>query len=105
MKTFQDICTEEFDNVNLLKRGGQKVVFEGNHKVYGASVVKLYFQLNDPRALREIEIEKTLNLPMIPQIYDKGTVEYEGAETLYIVEEKILGTELRQSLNQGMRFS
>lgn len=105
MKTFQDICTEEFDNVNLLKRGGQKVVFEGNHKIYGESVVKLYFQLNDPRALREIEIEKTLNLPMIPQIYDKGTVEYEGTETLYIVEEKILGTELRQSLNQGMRFS
>lgn len=105
MKTFQDICTEEFDNVNLLKRGGQKVVYEGNHKVYGESVVKLYFQLNDPRALREIEIEKTLDLPMIPQIYDKGTVEYEGSETLYIIEEKILGTELRQSLNRGMRFS
>ena len=105
MKTFQDICTEEFDNVNLLKRGGQKVVFEGSHKVYGESVVKLYFQLNDPRALREIEIEKTLDLPMIPQIYDKGTVEYEGSETLYIIEEKILGTELRQSLNRGMRFS
>ena len=105
MKTFQDICTEEFDNVNLLKHSGKKVVFEGSHKVYGESVVKLYFQLNDPRALREIEIEKTLDLPMIPQIYDKGTVEYEGSETLYIIEEKILGTELRQSLNRGMRFS
>lgn len=29
MRTFQEICTVEFDNVNLLKRGGQKVVLRG----------------------------------------------------------------------------
>lgn len=39
MKKFQDMCSEEFDNVNLLKRGGQKVVFDGNHKIYKDSVI------------------------------------------------------------------
>lgn len=105
MRKFQDMCSEEFDNVNLLKRGGQKVVFGGVHKIYNDSVIKLYFQLNDPRALREIQIEKALDLPMVPRIYGTGTVEYEGTETLYIIEEKILGTELRQLINQGLRFS
>ncbi|MEY8266343.1 serine/threonine-protein kinase [Lachnospiraceae bacterium 64-25] len=105
MKKFQDMCSEEFDNVNLLKRGGQKVVFDGNHKIYKDSVIKLYFQFNDPRALREIQIEKALDLPMVPRIYDTGTIEYEGEETLYIIEEKINGTELRQLIKQGMRFS
>lgn len=105
MKKFQDICSDEFENVKLLKRCGQKTVYEGNHKRYGESVVKLYFFSNDPRAKREIEIEKSLNLPMIPKIYETGTVEYEGTETLYMIEEKIFGTELRQLLNQGIRFS
>lgn len=105
MKKFQNMCVEEFESIKLLKRGGQKVVFEGTHKIYGESVIKLYFQFNDPRALREIEIEKMLEIPMVPRIIDTGTVEYEGTETLYIIEEKIIGIELRQLLNEGLRFS
>ena len=38
-------------------------------------------------------------------LHDTGTIEYEGEETLYIIEEKINGTELRQLIKQGMRFS
>lgn len=105
MKKFKDMCREEFDKVNILTRGGQKVVFNGIHKIYGQSVIKLYFQLNDPRSLREIEIEKKLNLSMVPKIYETGTVEYENSETLYIIEEKICGTELRKLLEKGQRFS
>lgn len=105
MKSFQNMCSEEFEKIAILKRGGQKVVFVGMHNAYGESVIKLYFQFNDPRALREIEIGKNLNLHMVPQIYETGTVEYEGTETLYVIEEKVHGTELRQLLNEGLRFS
>lgn len=105
MKKFQEMCQDDFEEVKLLARGGQKVVFDAVHKSYGQSVIKLYFQLNDPRSLREIEIEKGLNLPMVPQIYETGTIEYENTETLYIIEQKVCGTELRKLLNDGMNFS
>ena len=105
MKKFQEMCQDDFENVKLLARGGQKVVFDAVHKSYGQSVIKLYFQLNNPRSLREIEIEKGLNLPMVPRIYETGTIEYENIETLYIVEQKVCGTELRKLLNTGMKFS
>lgn len=105
MRKFTEMCAEEVEDVSLLARGGQKVVFEAKHKRYGDCVIKLYFQRNDPRSLREIQIEKNLNLQMVPKIYDTGTVEYENAETLYIIEEKICGLELRKLLSEGMRFS
>lgn len=105
MRKFTEMCVEEYEKVSPLARGGQKVVFEAKHKKFGDCVIKLYFQLNDPRSLREIQIEKNLNLSMVPKIYETGTVEYEDVETLYITEEKICGLELRKLLNQGMRFS
>lgn len=105
MKKFQEMCQDDFEEVKLLARGGQKVVFDAVHKSYGQSVIKLYFQLNDPRSLREIEIEKDLNLPMVPQIYETGRIEYENTETLYIIEQKVCGTEVRKLLNAGVNFS
>lgn len=53
MKKFQEMCQDDFEKVRILARGGQKVVFDAVHKSYGQSVIKLYFQLNDPRSLRE----------------------------------------------------
>ena len=105
MRKFQEMCQEEFEKVELMARGGQKIVFDGIHNSYGEIVIKLYFQLNDPRSLREIEIEKSLNLSMVPKIYETGTIEYEGTETLYIIEQKVKGTELRKVLESGKRFS
>ena len=102
MKKFQEMCQEEFE---LMARGGQKIVFDGVHNSYGETVIKLYFQLNDPRSLREIQIERDLNLSMVPKIYETGTIEYEGTETLYIIEQKVKGTELRKVLESGKRFS
>lgn len=105
MRKFQEMCQEDFQEVELMARGGQKIVFDGVHKLYGETVIKLYFQLNDPRSLREIQIEKDLNLSMVPQIYETGTIEYESTETLYIIEQKVKGTELRKLLESGMSFS
>lgn len=105
MKKFQEMCQEEFEKIKLMARGGQKIVFDGVHNSYGETVIKLYFQLNDPRSLREIQIERDLNLSMVPKIYETGTIEYEGTETLYIIEQKVKGTELRKVLESGKRFS
>ena len=105
MKKFQEMCQEEFEKIELMARGGQKIVFDGVHNTYGETVIKLYFQLNDPRSLREIQIERDLNLSMVPKIYETGTIEYEGTETLYIIEQKVKGTELRKVLESGKRFS
>ena len=105
MKKFQEMCQEEFERIELMARGGQKIVFDGVHNSYGETVIKLYFQLNDPRSLREIQIERDLNLSMVPKIYETGTIEYEGTETLYIIEQKVKGTELRKVLESGKRFS
>lgn len=105
MKKFQEMCQEEFEKIELMARGGQKIVFDGVHNSYGETVIKLYFQLNDPRSLREIQIERELNLSMVPKIYETGTIEYEGTETLYIIEQKVKGTELRKVLESGKRFS
>ena len=105
MKKFQEMCQEEFEKIELMARGGQKIVFDGVHNSYGVTVIKLYFQLNDPRSLREIQIERDLNLSMVPKIYETGTIEYEGTETLYIIEQKVKGTELRKVLESGKRFS
>lgn len=99
------MCQEEFEKIELMARGGQKIVFDGVHNSYGETVIKLYFQLNDPRSLRKIQIEKDLNLSMVPKIYETGTIEYEGTETLYIIEQKVKGTELRKVLESGKRFS
>ena len=105
MKKFQEMCQEEFEKIELMARGGQKIVFDGVHNSYGETDIKLYFQLNDPRSLREIQIERDLNLSMVPKIYETGTIEYEGTETLYIIEQKVKGTELRKVLESGKRFS
>ena len=105
MKKYQEMCQEEYEKIELMARGGQKIVFDGIHNSYGETVVKLYFQLNDPRSLREIQIERDLNLSMVPKIYETGTIEYEGTETLYIIEQKVKGTELRKVLESGKRFS
>lgn len=99
------MCQEEFEKIELMARGGQKIVFDGVHNSYGETVIKLYFQLNDPRSLREIQIERDLNLSMVPKIYETGNIEYEGTETLYIIEQKVKGTELRKVLESGKRFS
>ena len=105
MRKFQEMCLEEFGKIELMARGGQKIVFDGVHNSYGETVIKLYFQLNDPRSIREIQIEKGLSLSMVPKIYETGIIEYEGTETLYIIEQKVKGTELRKVLESGRRFS
>lgn len=104
MQEFKSFCAD-YSTVALLARGGQKVVFSAFHPQYGSVVIKLCFQLGDPRSQREIEIGLNNAIDATPKIYETGRLIYEGAETLYIVEERISGEELRLKLNRNEVFT
>jgi serine/threonine-protein kinase len=87
-----------------IARGGQKVVFRATHPTYGAIVVKLFFK-TDARSQREINISQNSEFDCVPDIYETGRVNYEGADTLYVIEQRVDGEELRKSLERGKRFT
>jgi serine/threonine-protein kinase len=89
-----DSIKETLTNFSQIKRGGQKVVFSAIHPKYGDIVIKLCFNI-DVRSQREISIGENYIFDCVPTIYETGHVVYEGAETLYIIEQRINGIELR----------
>jgi len=91
-------------NVTQLARGGQKVVFSALHPQYGDVVVKLFFK-TDARSQREIDISESLAFDCVPKIFETGRVIYEGVDTLYVIEQRVDGEELRERLERGERFS
>lgn len=104
MQQFSDFC-KTLSTVSLLARGGQKIVFSARHPKYGVVVIKLYFEQHNPRSQREIEIGQKSDIAATPGIFETGYLIYEGSETLYIIEEKIEGEELRKRLDRGELFS
>ena len=96
---------KNFENFLLIERGGQKIVYSATHFKYGTVVVKLFFKLDDPRAQREIDIEKALSLTCIPKIFETGILIYEGTKTLYVIEQQIHGEVLRKRIDRGELFS
>jgi len=103
MQNFDEMKAKMKD-VTQIARGGQKVVFSATHPQYGEVVIKLFFKI-DARSQREIDISESIVLDSVPIIYETGHVLYEGTDTLFIVEQKIDGEELREKLLRGERFS
>lgn len=101
-----DFSTIEASLTNAVQiaRGGQKVVYSATHKEYGSVVVKLFFR-TDARSQREIDISVENEFDCVPKVYETGYVTYNGVETLYVIEERIEGEELRKRLLRGDRFS
>jgi len=102
----QDFETLKANFINFvpLKRGGQKAVFSAKHKQYGNVVVKLFFKADD-RSKREIDINKSLSFDCVPAIYETGQVIYENIETLFAIEQRVDGEELRTQIERGDRFN
>lgn len=100
-----DALKSSFNNVSLLARGGQKIVYSAHHPEYEDIVIKLYFNLDDPRSLREIDIGLNNEFSCVPQIHKTGHLLYEGSKTLYIIEQRVPGIELRKRLDRGERFT
>jgi len=98
-----NVLREMLSNLTQIARGGQKVVFSATHPTYGRIVLKLFFQI-DARSQREINISENSNFGCVPTIYETGRVVYESADTLYVIEQRVDGEELRKRIVRGERF-
>lgn len=103
MKMTFEALKAQFKDMAPFKRGGQKAVWRASHPQYGQVVLKLYF-ISDARAEREIAISQTVKLDCVPNIFDVGSVVYEGQDTLYVVEQFVEGRNVREILDNGDRF-
>lgn len=91
-------------DLTQIARGGQKVVFSAMHPTYGNIVLKLFFKM-DARSQREIDISENGEFNCVPTIYETGHVIYESADTLFVIEQRIDGEELRNRIVRGERFT
>ena len=103
MRDFDSLRTTLTD-IAQLARGGQKVVYSATHPTYGSIVLKLFFKI-DERSQREIDISKKIVFDCVPIIYETGNVVYESTDTLYVIEQKIDGEELRKRIERNDLFS
>jgi serine/threonine-protein kinase len=103
MRDFTELESTLAD-VQQLARGGQKVVYSATHPSYGDVVVKLFFK-TDARSQREIDISTETEFSCVPRIYETGHVTYVGSDTLYVIEQRVDGEELRKRLIRGELFS
>jgi serine/threonine-protein kinase len=99
-----DSLKETLLDVMQIARGGQKVVFSATHPNFGAVVVKLFFK-TDARSQREIDISAESTFDCVPVIHETGHVLYEGADTLYVIEQRVDGEELRKRIDRGEHFT
>jgi serine/threonine-protein kinase len=103
MQNFDELKVA-LDNFSPITRGGQKAVFGAIHSQYGSVVLKLFFN-NDLRSQREIDISESTSFDCVPTIYETGKVMYEGTETLYVVEQRVDGEELRKRIRRRELFT
>jgi len=93
-----------FTDLSQIARGGQKVVYGATHSKFGNVVLKLFFKM-DARSQREIDISENSNFDCVPAIYETGHIIYEGADTLYVIEQRIDGEELRKRIERHEHFT
>ncbi|MDR1603496.1 MAG: serine/threonine protein kinase [Gracilibacteraceae bacterium] len=103
MLDFTDL-EESLSDVTQLARGGQKVVYSATHPTFGEIVLKLFFK-TDARSQREIDISAETVFDCVPKIYETGHVTYVGSDTLYVIEQRVDGEELRKRLVRGEWFT
>ncbi|ARJ91957.1 Serine/threonine-protein kinase A [Listeria monocytogenes] len=100
----KDELLANFCEVKLIAKGGQKLVYSAKHKVFGDVVVKICFKKNE-RLDREIQLVSTGQFYNTPKIFETGFVEYEEEETIYIIEQKVIGSELSNIIKQEAPLS
>ena len=98
MKTFDEFKVGLSDFAPIT-RGGQKAVFSATHPRFGSVVVKLFFK-NDLRSQRELDISENTTFDCVPTIYESGQLLYESVETLYVLEQRVDGEEMRKRIER-----
>lgn len=85
-----------------LGQGGQKLVIAAKHRADGDVVLKLINPNSDPEMVRrEMLAVQAINSPRVPRIIDQGTVSTPFGTCVWLVEQLIEGSTVRQLLHQG----
>lgn len=92
--------------VTMLKSGGQKTVFSALHAAHGEVVLKIvHGSADNPRILREIELVDKNSFPHVPSIFEFGEKCVENETFLFILEQRVRGSELRSELELRQKFA
>lgn len=96
----------QLTDVNLLARGGQKLVFRANHVQYGDVVIKFILDaLSDERTKREVDVATKYQIANIPKVYEYNSIDHQEDRAVYLIEEFIDGMTLRQFLKTNGQAS
>lgn len=88
-----------------LAQGGQKVVYKGTHDRFGTVVLKLVLDPSaNERTQREIDVATQCCFPNVPKLCEWGSFVYDGGQTIFLIEQCISGTTLRQFLVDNGRM-
>ncbi len=96
-------CLEEIglSECEVLKEAGQKIVYKAISEEFGTVIVKVIRPNQDlRRILREIEIVKNLTELNTSKIYKNDSLNCNGIEYLYVLEEFISGENLRDYISR-----
>lgn len=103
----KDNCLEAMglSQYKIIKEAGQKIVYKAISDEFGSVIVKIVRPNQDPRrVLREIEIIKSITELNTSKIYKNDSINCEGTDYLYIIEEFIDGENLREYINRVGRI-
>jgi serine/threonine-protein kinase len=91
----------ELSDLQSLESGGQKEVFTGVHPVDGDIVLKILFPGSDiKRFEREVDSSNIITSPRIPVIYETGTASSPVGPVMWIREQRIIGSNVRQLIRE-----
>ncbi|HEY8462425.1 MAG TPA: serine/threonine-protein kinase [Bacillota bacterium] len=96
----------QLTDVNLLARGGQKLVFRATHARYGTVVIKFILDASsNERTKREVDVATKYQISNIPKVYEYSNIENHGDQAVYLIEEFIDGITLREFLKANGKVS
>ncbi len=92
----------EYSYLSTLNSGGQKDVCLIYSKTKGNCVLKIVNPNTDLKRIeREIQTVCKHHFSNVPEIYEKGTVEYAGNKLFFIIEQYISGSNLRKLISRS----
>lgn len=95
--TFPDLV-----GISRLGQGGQKVVYEADHPTDGRVCLKLIKPNQAPeRIAREVLAMTQMKCPRVPTVFEHGTVAGASGDVIWVREQRIDGTSLRECLKKG----
>lgn len=105
MNVTPDWLSQQFSDLDqfaLLGRGGQKIVFAAEHATEGDVVLKLIHPSQDLESVhREILAVSQVQSPRVPKILADGDVDTVLGKCVWIREQRVMGTTIRECVQSG----